>query len=94
MLEEKVDVIAVQKTHTASAERLRRRENLIGFTLVGAVYSSVHGTAPYTRSDLSNWRIVYQDHTNNVHVLWLLNWTQLSSRMSRNLPVQVGRAIL
>jgi hypothetical protein len=28
MLEEKVDVIAVQKTHTASAESLRRKENL------------------------------------------------------------------
>jgi exonuclease III len=64
-----VDVIAVQETHTASAESLRRRGNLTGFTLVGAVYSSVHGIDTYIRSDLSNWRIVYQDHTNNVHVL-------------------------
>jgi hypothetical protein len=69
MLEKTVDVIAVQETHTASAESLRRRGNLTGFTLVGAVYSSVHGIATYIRSDLSNWRIVYQDHTNNVHVL-------------------------
>jgi exonuclease III len=68
MLEEKVDVIAVQETHTASAESLRRG-NLTRFTLVGDVYSSVHGNATYIRSDLSNWRIVYQVHTNNVHVL-------------------------
>jgi hypothetical protein len=69
MLEEKVDVIAVQETHTASAESLRSRGNLTGFTLVGDVYSSVCGIATYIRSDLSNWRILYQDHTNNVHVL-------------------------
>jgi hypothetical protein len=51
MLEKKVAVIAVQETHTASAERLRRRGNLTGFTLVDAVYSSVHGIATYIRSD-------------------------------------------
>jgi exonuclease III len=69
MLEKKVGVTAVQETHTASAESLKRRGNLTGFTLVGAIYCSVHGIATYIRSDLSNWRIVYQDHTNNVHVL-------------------------
>jgi hypothetical protein len=69
MLEEKFDVIAVQETHTASAESLRRKGNLTGFTLVGAVYRSVHGIATYIRSDSSNWRIVYQDHKNNVHGL-------------------------
>jgi hypothetical protein len=39
MLEEKVGVIAVQETHTTSAESLRRRRNLTGFTLVRAVVS-------------------------------------------------------
>jgi exonuclease III len=62
MLEEKVDVIAVQETHTASAESLRRRGNLTGFTLVSAVYSS-------SMELLRTSGQIYQDHTNNVHVL-------------------------
>jgi hypothetical protein len=33
-----------------------------------ALYTVV-SMATYIRSDLSNWRIVYQDHTNNVHFL-------------------------
>jgi hypothetical protein len=89
MLEEKVDVNTVQETHTESAESLSRRGYLTGFTLVGAVYSSVHGIATYIRSNLSNWCIVYQDHTNNVHVL-NVNGYKLDEQSFENIPSSSG----
>jgi exonuclease III len=41
ILEEKVDVIAVQETHTASEESLRKRGNLTGFGHITVNYASL-----------------------------------------------------
>jgi hypothetical protein len=63
MREKKEDVIAVQKTHAVS------EENYELCPVIGAIYSSVHGIETYVKDSFSNSRILYPDHSYNVHIL-------------------------
>jgi Reverse transcriptase (RNA-dependent DNA polymerase)/Endonuclease-reverse transcriptase len=105
MREEDVDVIAVQETHASSEESLRRRGTLPGYTLIGAIYSDVHGIATYVRASLSNCRIVFQENSSNVHTLAIevdetiivnvykppsVNWTNNIIKIFRHPAIYVG----
>jgi hypothetical protein len=37
--------------------------------LIGAVYSNVHGITTYVKASFSNCRVLYQDHSHDVHTL-------------------------
>jgi exonuclease III len=63
------DIVTVQETHAGSEKNLRRRETISGYTLIGAVYSNVHGIATYVKASFSNCRVLYQDHSHDVHIL-------------------------
>jgi exonuclease III len=54
MIEKNFDVIAIQETHAGSAESLKRGGHIPGYSLIGAIYSDVHGIATYVKSALSN----------------------------------------
>jgi Endonuclease-reverse transcriptase len=69
MREEDIDIIAVQETHTASEESLRRRGSIQGYTLIDAIYSNVHGIATYVKTALSDCRVVFKNHSAGVHTL-------------------------
>jgi exonuclease III len=60
MRKEKVDIIAVQETHTE--ENLQRRGTMPGYVFNGVIYSSVHGIATYDKVSLSNdYHVLYQE---------------------------------
>jgi hypothetical protein len=69
MHDEDIDIVAVQETHAESEENLRRRGTIPGYSLIGAVYSNVHGIATYVKASFSKFRALYKDHSHNVHTL-------------------------
>uniref|UniRef100_A0A1B0D7V9 Uncharacterized protein n=1 Tax=Phlebotomus papatasi TaxID=29031 RepID=A0A1B0D7V9_PHLPP len=70
MRDERVDIIAIQETHTISDENLRSRGSIPGYVLVDAIHSAVHhGVATYIKSSIPNCNVVYKDCTDNIHVL-------------------------
>jgi hypothetical protein len=54
MREHKIDIVAIQETHTTSDFNLRNRGKLPGFKLIGAIHSNVHGIATYVRDTLAD----------------------------------------
>jgi Reverse transcriptase (RNA-dependent DNA polymerase)/Endonuclease-reverse transcriptase len=69
MLDADVDIVAIQETHASSDENLQRRGTLPGYSLIGAIHSSVHGIATYVRTSIPNCRIIFQDHSFDVQTL-------------------------
>jgi exonuclease III len=45
MHDKDIDIVTVQETHAGSEDNLRYRGTIPGYTLIGAVYSNVHGIA-------------------------------------------------
>jgi exonuclease III len=70
MHDEDIDIVTVQETH-ASEENLRRRGSIPEYTLIGAVYSNVYGIT--YKAIYYNCRILYQDHSHDVHTLNVVN---------------------
>jgi exonuclease III len=68
MREENVNVIAVQ-THATSEDNLRRRENMPDYSLIEVVHSNVHGIATYAKTSILTCRVLFQDHSQDVHTL-------------------------
>jgi hypothetical protein len=58
MHDEDIDIVIFQEAHARSEENLPRRETIPGHTLIGAVYSKVHGIATYVKASFSNCRVV------------------------------------
>lgn len=69
MLENSVDVIAIQETHTKDAADLNMRGNVHGYTLAGAINDEQYGVATYIRSQLKDFKVVYEDRTADIYVL-------------------------
>jgi exonuclease III len=100
MHDEDIDIVTVQEAHAGSEENLRRRGTMTGYTLIGAVYSNVHGIATYVKASLSNCRFLYQDHSHDVHSLAVeavnvykppsASWSNVSLTVFPYLAIYVG----
>jgi exonuclease III len=69
MSEEKVDVIALQETHTIDEAELHNRGQVRGYTLIGAIHHKQYGVATYLRSNINNAKIVAQAVVGDVFIL-------------------------
>lgn len=69
MKEEKVDVIALQETHSIDEADLHKRGQIAGYTLIGAVHHKQYGVATYLKSYISNSRTVAQEVVGEVFIL-------------------------
>jgi hypothetical protein len=58
-----IDIVTVQETHAGSEENIHKRGTLPGYTLVGAVYSNVHGTATYVKASFLDYHVVIVKRT-------------------------------
>ncbi|KAI5739368.1 hypothetical protein M8J77_018417 [Diaphorina citri] len=65
----KIDVAAIQETHSENEEDLRRRGSIEGFDLIGATYSKTYGIATYVRSDIENAALCSTSTSNDIHVV-------------------------
>ncbi|KAI5727861.1 hypothetical protein M8J77_007803 [Diaphorina citri] len=54
LLPNKVDVLALQETHTENEEKLTSRGSIQGNVLLGATYHKRYGVATYVRTDIEN----------------------------------------
>lgn len=52
LIDENIDVLLLQETHTNSEEQLRKRGTIFGYTIVGVTYHNQYGTATYVRNNL------------------------------------------
>jgi len=52
VIEEKIDVLDVQKTHTADQEHQLKKGPIAGLTIAGASFDNKYSTATYIKSDL------------------------------------------
>jgi exonuclease III len=90
MHDEDKDIVAVQETHAGSEENLRVRGTIPGYTLIGAVYSNVHGIATYVKASFSNCRVLYQDHSHDVHTSAIVvNVYKPPSASCSNVPLKL-----
>jgi exonuclease III len=48
-MEQKIDILVVQETHTADQKQLLKRGHITGFKIAGATFHSKYGTATYIR---------------------------------------------
>lgn len=67
LTEQKIDVLAVQETHTENSEQLVSRGNIPEFILVGATYHKHYGIATYTRADLKDVVLQSTSTRNDIH---------------------------
>jgi exonuclease III len=69
MREHEIDIVAIQETHTTSDLNLLNRGKLLGFKLIGAIHSNVHGIATYVRDNLVDCFLTHSECSNNIHVI-------------------------
>lgn len=96
MREEKVDVIALQETHTIDEADLHKRGQVPGYTLIGAIHHKQYGVATYLRSNISNAKIVAQAVVGEVFILTaevsgvnIVNVYKPPNTLWNNLPLHV-----
>jgi hypothetical protein len=65
--ENKIDVVALQETHTDNEEQLTRRGKIPGYDLAGATFHRAYGVATYVRSDIENAYIHSVSDNHNIH---------------------------
>jgi len=49
--DEKIDILAIQETHTLDQDQLMKRGSISGYSIAGATYHSKYGTATYVKND-------------------------------------------
>jgi hypothetical protein len=69
MMKIKTLLLSKKPTPAGSEEILHRRETTPGYTLIGAVYSNVHGIATYVEASFFNCRALYQDYSHMMSTL-------------------------
>lgn len=69
LLDNKVDVLTVQETHTESEEQFSRRGHIPGYTALGATYHHTYGVATYIRNNIDHAQIVTCKSDNDIHTV-------------------------
>jgi exonuclease III len=69
MREEKVDVIALQETHTLDEADLHKRGQIAGYNLIGAIHHKQYEVATYLNSRISHARAIAQEIVEEVFIL-------------------------
>jgi len=69
MIDNKVDVIALQETHTTDEADLQKRGYIAGYTLIGAINHKQYGIATYVKNDIDTANVIYRSHLNNIEIL-------------------------
>jgi exonuclease III len=68
LLEQNVDILLIQETHTSDEEQLSKRGFINGYTVAGATYHSKYGTATYVRKNLK-WKFIQATDYNNIFII-------------------------
>jgi hypothetical protein len=69
MNKERIDVIALQETHTVDDEDIRKRGFIQGYLLLGAIHHKQYGVATYVKEDIDTCQITFEDNQDDIHVL-------------------------
>lgn len=67
LIENHVDVVAVQETHAENESQLMSRGKIPGYDLIGATYHKSYGTATYARNDIENVSLGTTSTNNGIH---------------------------
>jgi exonuclease III len=62
MNKERVDVIALQETHTLNDEDIGKREFIQGYLLLRAIHHKQYGVATYIKEYIDTCRIIFEDN--------------------------------
>uniref|UniRef100_A0A1B0DJV0 Endonuclease/exonuclease/phosphatase domain-containing protein n=1 Tax=Phlebotomus papatasi TaxID=29031 RepID=A0A1B0DJV0_PHLPP len=65
----KIDLIALQETHTKDDDDLKRRGNIPGYSLVAALHSQTHGVATYAQTNICDINVLLAATVNAVQVI-------------------------
>ncbi|KAI5720173.1 hypothetical protein M8J77_002972 [Diaphorina citri] len=63
----KIDVLALQETHTENEQQLESRGSIPGYNMVGATYHKHYGIATYVRDSIENVSLIKISTDNDIH---------------------------
>lgn len=63
--EEKIDILAIQETHTHGQDQLMKILTIPAYSIAGATYHTKYGTATYVKNDLS-FNLIKSSDDNNI----------------------------
>lgn len=63
--DEKIDILAIQETHTHDLVQFMKRGTNSGYSVAGATYHSKYGTATYVKNNL-RWNHIKSSDDNNI----------------------------
>ncbi|KAL1446411.1 hypothetical protein WDU94_005435 [Cyamophila willieti] len=67
LVENQIDILAVQETHTENSEQLLSRGTIPNFDLIGATYHKHYGVATYVKHNIDNVELHSTSDTDNIH---------------------------
>lgn len=67
LLDNDIDILLIQETHTADEAQLQSRGKIPGYRLIGATYHPTYGTATYAKTNIDNVKLVSTSDSNNIH---------------------------
>ncbi|XP_072381681.1 uncharacterized protein [Diabrotica undecimpunctata] len=69
LIENNIDVIAIQETHVENEEQILARGRIRGYDLLGATYHPAYGVATYVRNKIENAHVCSTSDINNIHTV-------------------------
>lgn len=66
---ERIDVIALQETHTKDNEDLSKRGYIKGYLLLGAIHHKQYGVATYIKEDIDTCQIIFRENQGDTQIL-------------------------
>lgn len=66
-VDENVDVLVIQETHTETLAQMESRGKIEGFNLIGVEFSRVHGIATYAKQNITDVRVVESNSNGNIY---------------------------
>lgn len=69
LLDNNIDVLLLQETHTKSDDEILKRGRIKGFEILGATHSQFYGTATYIRRNIEHAHLIAATTDNSIHTV-------------------------
>lgn len=66
MNKERVNIIALQETHTEDDNNLQKRGYITGYMLIGTIHHKQYGITMYVKKNIDDTRVIHKDNSENI----------------------------